>query len=107
MTEHLPGQSHDADVAVESQRPALQRPSRYKVVMINDDYTPMDFVIEVLERFFAKSREQSVRIMLAVHTEGSAVCGVFGRDIAESKAQQVIRYARDCQHPLLCQVEKA
>ncbi|SCY57732.1 ATP-dependent Clp protease adapter protein ClpS [Pseudomonas flexibilis] len=74
--------------------------------MYNDDYTPMDFVVEVLERFFALNREQATRIMLTVHTEGRAVCGLFTRDIAETKAEQVNEYARTCQHPLLCEIEK-
>ena len=74
--------------------------------MYNDDYTPMDFVVEVLERFFGLNREQATRIMLTVHTEGKAVCGVFTRDIAETKAEQVNEYARTCQHPLLCEIEK-
>jgi ATP-dependent Clp protease adaptor protein ClpS len=66
----------------------------------------MDFVVEVLERFFAMTREQSTQTMLAVHNQGFAMCGVFTRDVAETKAQQVSQYARDCNHPLLCEVEK-
>jgi ATP-dependent Clp protease adaptor protein ClpS len=97
----------EGGLALERAKPTLQRPMMYKVVMLNDDYTPMDFVVEVLELFFAKGREQAVRIMLAIHTEGSAVCGVFTRDVAETKAEQVMQYARESQHPLLCQVEKA
>lgn len=73
--------------------------------MLNDDYTPMDFVVEVLEMFFAMGREQATRIMLQVHTQGKAVCGVFTRDIAETKAAQVNQYARQHQHPLLCEIE--
>jgi len=75
--------------------------------MLNDDYTPMEFVVEVLERFFNLGREQATRIMLAVHTQGQAVCGVYTRDIAETKAMQVNRYARQNQHPLLCEIEAA
>lgn len=101
------GKTGGSSLALEQARPALKQPSLYKVVMLNDDYTPMDFVVEVLERYFSKSREQAVRIMLAVHTEGRAVCGVFPRDVAETKSEQVIQYARECQHPLLCQVEGA
>lgn len=93
-------------LALEYEKPALQQPGKYQVVALNDDYTPMDFVVEVLERFFGKDREQAVRIMLTIHTEGSAICGIFTRDIAETKAEQVIRYARECQHPLLCRVQK-
>ncbi len=96
----------DSGLLVEESRPKLHVPPLYKVVMYNDDYTPMDFVVEVLERFFGFPREQATRIMLAVHTEGRAVCGVFTRDIAETKAEQVNEYARSCQHPLLCEIEK-
>ncbi|WP_216636207.1 ATP-dependent Clp protease adapter ClpS [Alloalcanivorax xenomutans] len=95
------------DLAVEASKPRLKRPSMYKVIMLNDDYTPMDFVVEVLETFFRMDREQATRVMLTVHTEGKAVCGVFPRDIAETKAAQVVDYAREHQHPLMCQVEKA
>ena len=95
----------DGDVAVEEAQPKLKRPPLYKVVMLNDDYTPMDFVVEVLEAFFGTTREKATRIMLTVHTEGKAVCGVFTRDIAETKAAQVNQYARENQHPLLCEIE--
>lgn len=97
---------HDDELALED-KTALQVPSLFKVLMLNDDYTPMDFVVEVLESYFGKDREQAVRIMMTVHTDGRAVCGIFSRDVAETKAEQVIDYARECQHPLLCQVEPA
>ncbi len=74
--------------------------------MLNDDYTPMEFVVEVLQMFFAMGREQATQIMLAVHTQGRAVCGVFTRDIAETKAAQVNQYAQENQHPLLCEIER-
>ncbi|MCQ4270198.1 MULTISPECIES: ATP-dependent Clp protease adapter ClpS [Pseudomonas] len=93
-------------LAVQEAKPKLQAPPLYKVVMYNDDYTPMDFVVEVLEVFFNLNRELSTKIMLAVHTEGRAVCGVFTRDIAETKAEQVNQYARESHHPLLCEIEK-
>ena len=96
----------DAGVAVQEAKPALKPPAMYKVILLNDDYTPMDFVVEVLEGFFSMDRETATRVMLAVHTEGHAVCGVFTRDIAETKAMQVNQYARECQHPLLCEIEK-
>ncbi|CEL30079.1 MULTISPECIES: ATP-dependent Clp protease adapter ClpS [Pseudomonas] len=95
-----------AGVAVQEAKPALQAPPMYKVVLFNDDYTPMDFVVEVLEVFFNLNRELATKVMLAVHTEGRAVCGVFTRDIAETKAMQVNQYARESQHPLLCEIEK-
>ncbi len=93
-------------LAVQEAKPALQVPPMYKVVMFNDDYTPMDFVVEVLEKFFNLNREQATKVMLIVHTEGRAVCGMFTRDVAETKAMQVNQYARECQHPLLCEIEK-
>ena len=105
-----PDQEHDDDgsagIAVQEAKPALQAPPMYKVVLFNDDYTPMDFVVEVLEVFFSLNREQATKVMLAVHTEGRAVCGLYTRDIAETKAMQVNQYARESQHPLLCEIEK-
>jgi len=100
-------QHHEGSaLAVEEAKPALKAPSMYKVVMFNDDYTPMDFVVEVLQSIFNHNRELATKIMLAVHTEGHAVCGVYTRDVAETKAMQVNQYARECQHPLLCEIEK-
>nr|WP_050706361.1 MULTISPECIES: ATP-dependent Clp protease adapter ClpS [Pseudomonas]MBI6895622.1 ATP-dependent Clp protease adapter ClpS [Pseudomonas putida]KNX77156.1 Clp protease ClpS [Pseudomonas sp. 250J]MBC3438704.1 ATP-dependent Clp protease adapter ClpS [Pseudomonas sp. BW16M2]MBV4507761.1 ATP-dependent Clp protease adapter ClpS [Pseudomonas peradeniyensis]MCU7240353.1 ATP-dependent Clp protease adapter ClpS [Pseudomonas peradeniyensis] len=95
-----------AGLAVQEAKPILQAPPMYKVVLFNDDYTPMDFVVEVLETFFNLNRELATKIMLTVHTEGRAVCGLFTRDIAETKAMQVNQYARESQHPLLCEIEK-
>ena len=96
---------HDSDVSVELEKPKLKRPSMYKVVMLNDDYTPMDFVVEVLERFFGMDAERTTRIMLTVHTEGRATCGIYTKDVAETKAMMVNEYARECQHPLLCEID--
>ena len=90
----------------EKEKQKVKPPSKYKVVFHNDDYTPMDFVVEVLEGIFNHGREQATKIMLAVHTEGQAVCGIYTRDVAETKAMQVNQYARECQHPLLCEIEK-
>lgn len=90
-------QSNEDDgsgLAVQEAKPILQAPPMYKVVLFNDDYTPMDFVVEVLETFFNLNRELATKIMLTVHTEGRAVCGLFTRDIAETKAMQVNQYAR-------------
>lgn len=101
-----PEQGDDHGLAVETSKPQLKPPSRYKVIMLNDDYTPMDFVVEVLERFFSHNRESATQIMLRVHTEGRAVCGIYTRDIAETKAAEVNEYARECQHPLMCQIER-
>ena len=95
------------DLSVESARPQLKPPPMYKVIILNDDYTPMEFVVEVLERFFAMDRENATRIMLHVHTRGRGVCGIYTRDVAETKAAQVNEYARRHQHPLLCTIEAA
>lgn len=89
----------------ESLKPSLDKPRLYRVVMLNDDYTTMEFVVHVLEIFFGMNRELATRVMLKVHKEGRAVCGVFTRDIAETKAELVNQYARDNEHPLLCQIE--
>lgn len=93
------------DLATAGVRPKLDQPPLYKVVLLNDDYTPMEFVVEVLTTFFALTVEKATQIMLKVHTEGKAVCGVFSRDVAETKAQQVNDYSRDCEQPLMCNVE--
>ena len=92
-------------LALEESRPQLKRPPLFKVVLINDDYTPMEFVVEVLEVFFRMNREQATHVMLTVHTQGKGVCGIFTRDIAETKAAQVNQYARESEHPLLCEIE--
>jgi ATP-dependent Clp protease adaptor protein ClpS len=103
-----PDQPHrHGGLVLEEQQAIVKPPAMYKVLMMNDDFTPMEFVVEVLELFFAMNREQATRIMLAVHTEGRAVCGVYTRDVAETRAAQVIDYARQHQHPLMCQVEVA
>ena len=96
---------HEGDVAVAESKPLLKRPSMYKVILLNDDYTPMEFVVEVLETFFYMGREKATQVMLSVHTLGKGICGVFTRDIAETKAAQVNKYARECQHPLLAEIE--
>lgn len=95
----------EGNLAIEEQKPKLRRPSLYKVVMLNDDYTPMDFVVETLELFFSMSREKATKVMILVHTQGKAVCGVYTRDIAETKAAQVNQYAEENEHPLLCEIE--
>ncbi|OLO04344.1 ATP-dependent Clp protease adapter ClpS [Salinicola socius] len=94
-------------VAEQVSDPQLVPPPMYKVVLYNDDYTPMEFVVEVLQRFFAMDSEKAVQIMLAVHTQGRATCGIFTRDIAETKCHQVNEYAKECEHPLMCDVDAA
>lgn len=101
-----PGEDQgEGDLAVQEDKPKLRRPPMYKVVMFNDDYTPMEFVVEILERFFAMGREKATQVMIKVHTQGKAVCGVYTRDIAETKAAQVNQYAKENEHPLLCEIE--
>ena len=87
-------------------RPKTRKPAMYKVLMLNDDYTPMEFVVHVLERFFQKSREEATRIMLHVHRRGVGVCGVYTYEVAETKVTQVMDLARQNQHPLQCTIEK-
>ncbi|SEH46561.1 ATP-dependent Clp protease adapter ClpS [Magnetospirillum fulvum] len=87
-------------------RTRTRKPSMYKVLMLNDDYTPMEFVIQVLEQFFAKNREEATRIMLNVHTRGVGICGVYTYEVAETKVTQVMDLARQNQHPLQCTIEK-
>ena len=98
-------QNDDGNLAVEQAKPKLKPPSMYKVIMYNDDYTPMEFVVEILEVFFNQNREKATQIMLTVHTQGKAVCGVFTRDIAETKVAQVNQYSSDNEHPLLCGID--
>ena len=88
-------------------RPRTKKPSNYKVLMLNDDYTPMEFVVLVLQRFFSMDIEDATRVMLQVHQQGVAVCGVFTYEVAETKVSQVIDFARENQHPLQCTLEKA
>lgn len=97
---------HEGDTLVAPSKPALKRPSLFQVVMLNDDYTPMDFVVEVLTTFFGMNEEKATQVMLAVHTQGQAVCGVFTRDIAETKVALVNKYSADCEHPLLCELQR-
>ena len=96
---------HEGSVAVAESEPQLKKPSMYQVVLLNDDYTPMEFVVEILETFFYMNREKATQVMLTVHTQGKGVCGIFTRDIAETKAAQVNQYSRDNQHPLMAEIE--
>ncbi|GAB1368694.1 ATP-dependent Clp protease adapter ClpS [Azonexus hydrophilus] len=94
------------DGQIEALRSKLQPPKMYRVLLLNDDFTPMDFVITVLQRFFSLDTEQATRIMLKVHNEGRAACGVFSRDVAATKVEQVSAFARQHQHPLACLMEE-
>ena len=98
---------HDDGVALQEAKPKLKQPALYKVILLNDDYTPMEFVVLVLETFFGMSREQAVQVMLHVHTRGVGVCGVYSREIAETKVAQVNDFSQSNQHPLLCTLEEA
>jgi ATP-dependent Clp protease adaptor protein ClpS len=95
-----------APLAVVEAKPKPQKPSLYRVLILNDDYTPMEFVVYVLERFFNKSREDATRVMLHVHQTGVGVCGVYTYEVAETKVAQVVDMARRHQHPLQCTMEK-
>ena len=99
--------NRDGGLAVEPAKPKLAKPPLWKVVLLNDDYTPMEFVVEVLQVFFKLDRERATRIMLHVHQKGKGVCGVYTREIAETKVAQVTQFARESKHPLLCDMEKA
>ena len=97
----------DSGLAVQEAKPRLKKPPLYKVVLLNDDYTPMEFVVHVLEQFFTVDRPTATRIMLEVHTRGKGICGLFTHEVAETKVSQVNQYARENQHPLLCTLELA
>lgn len=104
---HESTHEHDHGVVVAPSRPQTARPPLFSVLLLNDDYTPMDFVVDVLMRFFPLTLEGATQVMLHVHTRGRGVCGVYTREIAESKVSQVNEYARVNQHPLLCTMERA
>jgi len=106
-----PGQGDGLDEiehgVVTRTRPKTKKPSNYKVLLLNDDYTPMEFVVLVLQRYFSMDLEDATRVMLQVHQQGVAVCGVFTYEVAETKVSQVIDFARENQHPLQATLEKA
>ncbi len=102
-----PSGSDDLDLAVKEASPKLKRPPLYRVVLINDDYTPMEFVVEVLETVFGMERNKATRVMLEVHTRGKGICGVYSYEIAETKVAQVTSIAQQQQHPLLCTMEES
>ena len=96
---------HNDDLAIETAKPRLKRPPLYRVLLLNDDYTTMEFVIDVLTSVFHHSEEKAAQIMMHVHQKGSGVCGVFTREIAETKVEQVMQYAQQNKHPLQCTME--
>ncbi len=107
---HMPRKNEnerDHGLMVETSRPEVAPPPLYQVLLLNDDYTPMDFVVTVLQQFFAMDLEKATQVMLHVHTRGRGVCGLYTREVAESKVAQVNEFSRMNQHPLLCTMEKS
>ncbi len=100
-------QENDGGLLVQEAKPKLKRPPLYKVMLLNDDFTPMDFVVEVLTDYFNMDENKATQIMLQVHTQGVGVCGVYTRDVAETKVHIVNEYSRENHHPLLCTMEEA
>ncbi|MDQ7090820.1 MAG: ATP-dependent Clp protease adapter ClpS [Methylococcales bacterium] len=97
----------DGDLAIQESKPQLKRPPLYKVLLLNDDFTPMDFVVEILTDFFNLDFEKATLVMLQVHHDGVGVCGTFSKDVAETKVHFVNEYSRENHHPLMCSMEKA
>ncbi len=106
MSDFDPLKYTDDDLVVQEAKPKLKKPPLYKVILLNDDFTPMDFVIEVLMDFFNMSEDKATMVMLQVHTQGMGVCGVYSKEVAETKVHIVNDYARENQHPLLCAMEE-
>ncbi len=106
MSDFDPLKYTDDDLVVHEAKPKLKKPPLYKVIILNDDFTPMDFVIEVLMDFFNMSEDKATMVMLQVHTQGMGVCGVYSKEVAETKVYIVNDYARENQHPLLCAMEE-
>jgi ATP-dependent Clp protease adaptor protein ClpS len=96
---------YDTGLVVQESRPEVSEPKRYMVILVNDDFTPMEFVVEILRLFFNLNEEQATRVMLNVHTKGKGVCGTFSKDIAETKVVMVNDFAQESEHPLLCTME--
>ena len=109
MSEHPidPGYQSGHDLAVEEAQPKVKPPPLYRVLLINDDYTPMEFVVDILESIFGMERTRATQVMLEVHTKGKGICGVFSFEIAETKVAQVMTVAKQHQHPLLCTMEES
>jgi len=101
-----PDFDNNEDLIAEEARPKLKRPPLYRVILLNDDYTPMEFVVQVLEKVFGMDRKTATRVMLEVHTKGKGICGVYTYEIAETKVAQVTSLAQQHQHPLLCTMEE-
>lgn len=106
MSDQQSDWNHDDGLAVEEAKPKLKKPKKYKVVLLNDDYTPMEFVVQILTKFFGMNQELATQVMLTVHTKGKAICGEYSYEIAETKVELVNDYSRQHQHPLLCTMEE-
>ena len=106
MSNHDDDYEFNDDLAVEEVKPKLKPPKQYKVILNNDDYTPMEFVIQILMTFFAMDHAKATRVMMSVHTKGKGICGTFSYEIAETKVDQVNEYSKINQHPLLCSMEE-
>jgi ATP-dependent Clp protease adaptor protein ClpS len=107
MSDTDPFQDNHNGLAIQEVKPKLKKPPLYKVILLNDDFTPMDFVIEILMVFFAMSQDKATQIMLQIHTQGVGICGTYSKDVAETKVYLVNQYSREHQHPLLCAMEEA
>ncbi len=104
---HQHDYADDSGLAVKEDKPKLKPPKQYKVVLVNDDYTPMEFVVQVLMSFFGMDHAKATRVMMAVHTKGKGICGIYSYEIAETKVDQVNEFSRMNQHPLMCTMEEA
>ncbi|ANE56177.1 ATP-dependent Clp protease adapter ClpS [Methylomonas sp. EFPC3] len=107
MSDFEPFKDVDGTTALQEAKPQLKRPPLYKVILLNDDFTPMDFVVEILTDFFNMSQERATQVMLQVHTQGVGVCGTYTKDVAETKVHIVNEYSREHHHPLMCTMEEA
>ena len=106
MSDFDPFKENDDGLVVQEARPKLKKPPLYKVILLNDDFTPMDFVIEILMDFFAMSEQKATQVMLQIHTQGVGICGTYSKDVAETKVYIVNEYSRAHQHPLMCSMEE-
>ncbi len=106
MAEFEPNKDDDHGLAIQTAKPRLKKPPLYKVILLNDDFTPMAFVIDILMQFFGMTEDLATRVMLQIHTQGIGVCGTYTKDVAETKVCIVNEYSREHQHPLLCSMEE-
>ena len=107
MSDFEPFKDVDGNTALQEAKPQLKRPPLFKVILLNDDFTPMDFVVEILTDFFNMTQERATQVMLQVHTQGVGVCGTYTKDVAETKVHIVNEYSREHHHPLMCTMEEA